>query len=161
MGVQIPTRVGEILRAKTAELIVMPFRLWARTGPRNHKLDGIMGSRSPMGRGNFEGKGRPLTCCANCAKTAELIDLPFGCWTLMGPRKHKFSLIQTRGAKVPNDTLCNKGSAVAEMGDCARANKWAENWGLLCPFPVRGASSPSNTMWHGPRPTSVPSGILI
>jgi len=24
-----------------------------------------------------------------------------------------------------------------------------------------GAGSPSNTMWHGPRPTSVPSGILI
>jgi len=29
----------------------------------------------------------------------------------------------------------NKSSAIAEMGDHARA-KWAENWGrLLCPFP--------------------------
>ena len=28
----------------------------------------------------------------------------------------------------------NKSSAVAEMGDRARA-KWAEMWGLLCPFP--------------------------
>jgi len=30
---------------------------------------------------------------------------------------------------------------------------------LLCPF--GGAGSRSNTMWLGPRPTSVPSGILI
>jgi len=32
-----------------------------------------------------------------------------------------------------------------------------ENWGGGC-APVGG--SPSNTMWQGPRPTSVPSGIL-
>jgi len=38
---------------------------------------------------------------------------------------------------------------------------WVEKLvGLLCPFP-RGAGSPSNTMWPGPRPTSVPSDILI
>jgi len=31
-----------------------------------------------------------------------------------------------------------------------------------CWAPFRGgAGSPSNTMWPGPRPTSVPSGILI
>jgi len=46
------------------------------------------------------------------------------------------------------------------MCDRARA-KWAEMWGLLCPFPLGGAGSSSNTMSHGPRPTSVPSGILI
>jgi len=35
-------------------------------------------------------------------------------------------------------------------------------WGLLCPFPVGGRDgSPSNTMSPWPRPTSVPSGILI
>ena len=34
-----------------------------------------------------------------------------------------------------------------------------ENWGLLCPF--GGARSPSNTMWPGRRPTSIPSGMLI
>jgi len=38
---------------------------------------------------------------------------------------------------------------------------WAENWGDgLCPFEGRVGSS-SNTMWPGPRPTSVPSCILI
>ena len=37
---------------------------------------------------------------------------------------------------------------------------WAENWGL-CPFGGGGAGSPSNTVWPGPRPTSVLSCILI
>ena len=37
---------------------------------------------------------------------------------------------------------------------------WAENWGL-CPCGGEGAGSPSNTMWSGPSPTSVPSFILI
>jgi len=40
---------------KTAE---MPFGLSTRVGPRNHVLDGA--SRSPMGRDNFEGEGRPI-----------------------------------------------------------------------------------------------------
>jgi len=33
----------------------------------------------------------------------------------------------------------------------------------VCPFIIlfRGAGSPSNTMWFGPMPTSIPSGILI
>jgi len=38
---------------------------------------------------------------------------------------------------------------------------WAENWGGLCPFGGGGAGSPSNTMWPGPKPTCVPSFILI
>jgi len=32
--------------------------------------------------------------------------------------------------------------------------------GVLCPFPG-GAASLSNTMSSGPRPTSIPSGILV
>jgi len=42
--------------AKTAEPNVMPFELWAGIGPRNPV---VMGSTSPMGKGNFWGKGRP------------------------------------------------------------------------------------------------------
>jgi len=38
--------------------------------------------------------------------------------------------------------------------------QWAEKWGLLYPF-LWGAGSTSNTVWQGPRPTSIPSGILI
>jgi len=37
---------------------------------------------------------------------------------------------------------------------------WAQNWEGLFPL-FRGARSPSNTMKPGPRPTSVPIGILI
>ena len=46
----------------------------------------------------------------------------------------------------------------AEMGDRARA-KWAEKCGSCC-VPFR-KGSPANTMSPGPKPTSVPSGILI
>ena len=38
---------------------------------------------------------------------------------------------------------------------------YAEKWGLLCPFPWSWAGSPSNTMSPGPRPSSLPSGILV
>jgi len=44
--------------AKTDKLIEMPFGLWAWMGQRNHVLDG--GPDSPMARGNFGGKRRPL-----------------------------------------------------------------------------------------------------
>jgi len=42
---------------------------------------------------------------------------------------------------------------------------WAKKWGLLCPFRGGAAAGvagfPSNTMWPGPKPTSIPNGILI
>ena len=46
-------------------------------------------------------------------------------------------------------------------GDRARA-KWAEKWGTgCCALSVGEAGSQSDTMWPGPRPTSISSGILI
>jgi len=43
-----------------------------------------------------------------------------------------------------------------------RPGQWAEKWGGCCaPLRGGGAGSPSNTMSRRPRPTSVPSGILI
>ena len=59
--------------------------------------------------------------------------------------------------------LNNKSSALAEMGDRARA-KWAEKLGGGCCAPFSGeggAGSPSNIMPLWTRPISVPSGILI
>jgi len=59
----------------------------------------------------------------------------------------------------------NNSSAVAEMDDrlatIDMGRKVRE--GLLCPFPWRELDCwvPSNTLWSGPRPASVPSGILI
>ena len=49
------------------------------------------------------------------------------------------------------------------MGDSARAKWAAEKWGRTAvPVFVGGeAGSQSNTVWPGPRPTFVPSGVLI
>ena len=49
-----------------------------------------MGVQIPMGRGNFEGAcpDMPNDTGVNCAKTAEPIEVPFGFWTRVGPRKH-------------------------------------------------------------------------
>jgi len=38
-----------------------------------------------MRMGNFEGGGWPIV---SCAKTAELIEMPFGMWSLVGARKY-------------------------------------------------------------------------
>jgi len=55
----------------------------------------------------------------------------------------------------------NKSSAVAEMGNrLATVDMGRKVMGLLCP-PGGWVGSPSNTVWPGPRPTSIPSGILI
>ena len=84
-----------------AEPIEMPFGLRTGVGPRNHVLDG--GQDHPMGTGNFEGKGT-FHCKVQghsaviCAKTAEPMELPFGLWTLVGPKKHVL-----RGAQIPRN----------------------------------------------------------
>jgi len=41
--------------AKTAKLIMIPFGLWARVGPRNHILHGV---HIPHGKGQFLGGKR-------------------------------------------------------------------------------------------------------
>jgi len=64
----------------------------------------------------------------------------------------------------------NKSSAVAEMGDHGHNRHGPKRGGWCAPFAGRGSwvpfwagesGSPSNTMWPGPRPTCVPSLILI
>ena len=73
--------------------IEMPFQLRLRVGPRNHALNGF---RSPFRnrRGNFSGGKGAAHCkiqqlsAISCAKTAEPIEMPFGIWTPVGPRKH-------------------------------------------------------------------------
>jgi len=56
--------------------------------------------------------------------------------------------------------LNNKSSAVAEMDGHNRYGPKSAG-GADVPLSVEGAGSPSNTMSPGPRPTSVPSGILM
>ena len=54
-----------------------------------------------------------------------------------------------------------KCSAVGEIGDRLATIDRPMGRKLGGSAPLGGAGSPSNTMWPGPRPTSVPSGILI
>jgi len=53
-----------------------------------------------------------------------------------------------------------KCSAVAEMGDCLATIDMGRKMGAV-PLLGGDAGSPCNTIWPGPRPTFIPSGILI
>jgi len=44
----------------------------------------------------------PDDTAVSCAKTAEPIDLPFGLWTLVGRRKHKFNRIRKMASMCPH-----------------------------------------------------------
>jgi len=74
--------------AKTAESIEMPF------GFRTREPCVRRGTRSPIGRGNFEGNGCPIVKYRDTlhavisAKTPEPIEMPFGLWARMGLRNH-------------------------------------------------------------------------
>jgi len=46
----------------------------------------------------------------------------------------RLAAVYQRYAQKRTEICGNKSSAVAEIGDRARA-KWPEKWGLLCPFP--------------------------
>jgi len=59
------------------------------------------------------------------------------------------------------DSVLNKSSAVAEMGDCDH-NRHGPKRGEGSAVPLsRGALTPSVTVWPGPRSTSVPSDVFI
>jgi len=58
--------------------------------------------------------------------------------------------------------LCtDKSSTVAEMGDSLATTDTGPKIGDCCALFRGAAVSPSSTMWLGPRPTSIPSDILI
>jgi len=90
----------------TAEAIQMPFGIWTRVGPRNHVLDG--GPDHPMRKVQVlwerTCQACPTTLLSAClsitivssAKMAELIEMPFGIRTLLGPRNHILD-----GAQIP------------------------------------------------------------
>jgi len=96
-------------KTKTAEPIEMRFGLRTRVGPENDVLDG--GPDLPVERGNFGGErgAHSKIYAISCAKTAELIDLSFGLWTRVGPRKHRFNRIRQVALMCP--ILLNRLSA--------------------------------------------------
>ena len=74
-------------------------------GPSKNVFDG--GPHRPVGRGNFEGEGMPRHVRrhsdVNCAKTDEPLEMPFGLWTWVDRRKHKFSRIRHVGPGCPRE----------------------------------------------------------
>jgi len=88
---------------KMAKQVVMPFGLWARTGQRTmNKMEVYVHHEM----GCFQGKGRPLlsigTFCHELCRRAEPIGLPFGLWTGVGRRKHKFDRIRQEMPMCPH-----------------------------------------------------------
>jgi len=78
--------VTVVSSAKTAEPIEMLFRLRTLVGPRNHM------DPHPLYEGTIlRGKRQPIVKYRDtvviCAKTAELIKMPFGIWTWVGSCK--------------------------------------------------------------------------
>jgi len=69
-GTLNPILSQSVSRAITAKAIEMPFGLTTRMGSRNHVLDGV---QTPMGRGNYKGKG-----AARCKVKRHYVTLPFG-----------------------------------------------------------------------------------
>ena len=66
-------------------------------GPKEPCIWIRWGVQIPMGRGNFGDRGTHWKVqglsAISCAKTAEPIDLPFGLWTWVARRMHKFNCI--------------------------------------------------------------------
>jgi len=74
----------------------MPFGLWTRVGARKPCIR--WGPDLPCERAVLRRKGRDHCkvygfSAVSCAKTAELIDMPFGVWTQVSPRKHVFDIV--------------------------------------------------------------------
>jgi len=81
--------------AKTAEPIDMSFGLWTRMGP---KESCVRWGPDPPWEGAMFGERAPIVkytefLLSAVQKTVEPIDLPFGLWTRLGQRKHKFNAL--------------------------------------------------------------------
>jgi len=93
-----------VICAKTAEPIEMPFGLWSRVGPRKHVFDGaqILNAKGVITTGkDMPGHARRHSV-VSCAKMAEPIDLPFGVWTRVGRRRHRFTDIRQVASMSPH-----------------------------------------------------------
>jgi len=62
----------------------------------------------------------PTTLCRElCTKKAEAIDLPFGLWTRVGRRKHKFSRIHQVAPMCPHGgAYCRQLANTIELSMC-------------------------------------------
>jgi len=78
-----------------------------------------MGSRCPVGRGNFKGKGaarcKYSDSTVTCAKTAEPIEMSFGIWTRVGQRNHVLGGLQCNLANTKEPSMCGGDTACDQI----------------------------------------------
>ena len=109
-----------VISAKTAEAIEMPFMLLAWMGRRNHELDGDQASPS---EGAILGKGAPIPRYRDFLPSAVQkrirLYLPFGLWTRLSQRKHKFNRIRQVAPMCPHGRAhwCKLGNTI-ELSVC-------------------------------------------
>jgi len=98
-----------------AEPIEMPFGLRTRVRPRNYVLHG---GQHPPWEGAILREEEVAHCntwghsAVICAKTAEPIDLPFGLWTRVDQRKHRFNCIRQVEPGCPLEPMCPMGGHI-------------------------------------------------
>ena len=90
----------------------MPFGLWTQVDPRKHVLDvtQILHAKRQWGKDMLRHAQQRFA--VSCTKMAELINLPFGLWTRVGRRKHKFNRVRhtpSHGGSEPLFNTCFLG----------------------------------------------------
>jgi len=117
--------------AKMAEPIEMLFGMLSRVDPRNHVLDGV---QITHGKGQFWGEGHAPTCLPSddtltwAARTAELIEMPFGLWAQVGSRNHVLNGSPDPYVKVQ---FLGKGHVWAPAGMLNNTLPWAVQYGWI------------------------------
>ena len=85
-------------------------------------------------------------------------------YILNGKRQRRHNtpaIILNSNTAQPIGAFAYKSSAVAEMGDRLATIGMDRKWGGATVGGWVPTGSPSNTVWPEPRPTTLPSGILI
>jgi len=104
-GANVPDDILPWAVHKEAEPIDMPFGLRTPIVQRKQKFNCIC-QVAPMCTISIIFAGRcqytRRHSAESCAKTAEPIDLPFGLWTQVGGRKHKFNRIRQVAPTCPH-----------------------------------------------------------
>jgi len=150
MGVQIPNGKEQVWVEKGRPIVEYRDTVWSSVQKRRlnwsrcHLGSGLgwasgiiceMGSRSPWeGVGNFRGEGATPCkaywhCAVICAKTAEVIEMPFGLWTSVstGPTKHVLD-----GAQIPHANGHLLGERTCSTTLCSELceNGWTDQFAV-------------------------------
>jgi len=117
---------------------------------------------------NFGGMNRYFQAKWAKSKIMYIIEItapiPTKFCTMIKTTKCSSRVVQTCAKQIQHDAWLpywNKSSAISEMGDCLATIGMGQKWGGAAVGGWVPTGSPSNTMWPGLRPTTLPSGTLI